>query len=66
MMDKASVDTGNASEQFLHINSCSHCTGATFETEKKPIRYSVNLACDTFKLPMVPLFLEAFNLKIIS
>ena len=27
-----------------NINSCSHCTGATFETEQKPIRYSVNIA----------------------
>ena len=27
-----------------NINSCSHCTGATFETEQKPIRYSVNKA----------------------
>ena len=26
-----------------NINSCSHCTGATFETEQKPIRYSVNI-----------------------
>ena len=24
------------------INSCSHCTGATFATEQKTIRYSVN------------------------
>ena len=23
--------------------SCSHCTGATFETEQKTIRYSVNI-----------------------
>ena len=46
----ASVHTGNASEQLVpqvpqqNINSCLHCTGATFETEQKPIRYSVNIA----------------------
>ena len=26
-----------------NINSCSHCIGATFEMEQKPIRYSVNM-----------------------
>ena len=33
MMDRVSVHTGNTSEQFLHCNrnSCSHCTGGTFE-----------------------------------
>ena len=29
------------SEPQQNINSCSHCTGATFETEQKPVRYSV-------------------------
>ena len=46
--DKASVHTGHASEQFLHRNRtlilCSHCTRATFATEQKPNRYSVNIA----------------------
>ena len=35
------------SKQFLchnSLNSCSHCTGAIFETEQKPVRYSVNIA----------------------
>ena len=27
-----------------NINSCSHCSAATFETEQKPIQYSVNIA----------------------
>ena len=27
-----------------NIDSCSHCTGTTFETEQKPIRYIVNIA----------------------
>ena len=40
--DMASVHTGNALEQFLHHNRTlipfSHYTGATFETEQKPIR----------------------------
>ena len=46
--------TGNASEQFLHHNrtlilvQCSHCTRATFETEQRPIRYSVNIALECF------------------
>ena len=44
MTDRAPVHTGNASEPQQDINSCSHCTGATFETEQKPIRYSVNIA----------------------
>ena len=52
--DRASVHIGNASEQFLHrnrtINSCSHRTGATFATEHKPIRYSVNTASVTRRL----------------
>ena len=47
MTDRAPVHTGNVSEQFLHRSSCSHCTGATFETEQKPIRYSVNIALET-------------------
>ena len=46
--DRAFVHTGNALEQFLHrnslnINCCSHCTGATFETEQIPVRYIVNI-----------------------
>ena len=35
---------GTISAPQQNINSCSHCTGATFETEQKPIRYSVNIA----------------------
>ena len=35
---------GTISPPQQNINSCSHCTGATFETEQKPIRYSVNIA----------------------
>ena len=27
-------------------NSCSHCTGATLETEQKAVRYNVNIASD--------------------
>ena len=26
--------------------SCSHCTGATFETMQKSIRYNINIALD--------------------
>ena len=48
MADRACVHTGNASEQVSapqqNTNSCSHCIGATLETERKPIRYSVNIA----------------------
>ena len=33
---------GTISAPQQNINSCSHCTGATFETEQKPIRYSPN------------------------
>ena len=40
--DRASVQTNSAPQQ--NINSCSHSTGATFGTEQKPIRYSVNTA----------------------
>ena len=40
--DKSVQGTISAPQQ--NINSCSHCTGATFETEQKPIRYSVNIA----------------------
>ena len=29
---------GTISAPQQNINSCSHCTGATFETEQKPIR----------------------------
>ena len=35
---------GTISAPQQNINSCSHCTGATSETEQKPIRYSVNIA----------------------
>ena len=46
--DRASVHAGNALEQFLPHNGTLipvyTCTGATFETEQKPIRYSVNIA----------------------
>ena len=35
---------GTISAPQQNINSCSHCTGATFETEQKPIRYSVSMA----------------------
>ena len=35
---------GTISAPQQNINSCSHCTGATFETEQKPIRDSVNMA----------------------
>ena len=35
---------GTISAPQQNINSCSHCTGATFETEQKPVRYSVNIA----------------------
>ena len=35
---------GTISAPQQNINSCSHCTGATFETEQTPIRYSVNIA----------------------
>ena len=38
---------GTISAPQQNINSCSHCTGATFETEQKPIRYSVNIATET-------------------
>ena len=48
MTDMAFVHTGNATEQFLHRNGTvsliSHCTGATFELEQKPVRYSMNKA----------------------
>ena len=48
MTDRASVHTGNASEQFLHHNrtlSLVHTVPEqTFETEQKPIRYSANIA----------------------
>ena len=37
-----------------NINSCSHCTGATFETEQKPIQYSVNIASVFCKADSVP------------
>ena len=36
--------SGTISAPQQNINSCSHCAGATFETEQKPIRYSVNIA----------------------
>ena len=35
---------GTISAPQQNINSCSHCTGSTFETEQKPIQYSVNIA----------------------
>ena len=35
---------GTISAPEQNINSCSHCIGATFETEQKPSRYSVNIA----------------------
>ena len=35
---------GTISASQQNINSCSHCTGATFETEQKSIRYSVKIA----------------------
>ena len=35
---------GTISAPQQNINSCSHCTGATFAMEQKPIRYSVNIA----------------------
>ena len=35
---------GTVSAPQQNINTCSHCTGATFEMEQKPIRYSVNIA----------------------
>ena len=35
---------GTTSAPQGNINFCSHFTGATFETEQKPIRYSVNMA----------------------
>ena len=34
----------NSSAPQQNINSCSYCIGANFETEQKPIRYSVNIA----------------------
>ena len=65
MTDRACVHTGSASGLCSHwerfgtisapqqnINSCSHCIGATFETEQKPIRYSVNIATD-IPLPLI-------------
>ena len=42
MFTLGTLRNNSASQQ--NINSCSHCTGATFETEQKPIRYSVNIA----------------------
>ena len=47
--DRAFVHTWNASEQFLYHNRTlilvhTYCTGATFETEQKPIWYSSNIA----------------------
>ena len=44
MTNRVSVHTGTISAPQQNINSCSHCTGATFEMEQKPIRYSVNIA----------------------
>ena len=55
MTDRACVNTGNASKQFvlrnrtlILVHTVSEqlltCIGATFETEQKPIRYSVNIA----------------------
>ena len=41
--DRASVHSGNASEQFLHHNRTLFPVH-TFETEQKPTRYSVNIA----------------------
>ena len=44
-MDRASVNWerfGTSPAAQENINSCSHCTGGTFEMEQKPIRYSVN------------------------
>ena len=38
---------GTISAPQQNINSCSQCTGATFEKEQKPIRYSVNIALKT-------------------
>ena len=35
---------GTISAPQQNINSCSHCAGATYETEQKPIRYRVNIA----------------------
>ena len=58
MTNRSSVHTGNASEQLLHRNRTlilvhTVHTGAIFETEQKPIRYSVNivalLVCDTIE-----------------
>ena len=42
MFTLGTLRNNSASQQ--NINSCSHCTGATFETEQKPIWYSVNIA----------------------
>ena len=48
MTDKSSCSHwerfGTISAEQHNINFCSDCTGATFETEQKPIRYSVNMA----------------------
>ena len=54
MMDWAPVHTENASEQVLHHNRTlilvhTVHTGATSETEQKPIRYSVNIPLFFFK-----------------
>ena len=53
MADRVPVHTGNASKKISapqqNIDSCSHCTGATFETEQKPIWYSVNVALGDVK-----------------
>ena len=50
MRDRASFQTVNALQQFLHRNRTlilvHTVKGATFEMEQKPIQHSVNIAYD--------------------
>ena len=52
MTDRASVHTGNASEQSLHRNRTLILVYTVpdqpLQTEQKPIRYSVNIALIEF------------------